>query len=100
VNALRIRKRLDAPIPQLPELAPMIGKTVEIIVIEESVGEGNGAAQRPATLEEIAAAQRVQPVSDPQQLSGGWPEDERDDGFDEALEQWRRSNVVRPFKEE
>jgi uncharacterized protein (DUF433 family) len=35
MNAVRIRKRIDGPIPQLPELAPMIGKVVEIIVIEE-----------------------------------------------------------------
>ena len=35
MNALRIRKRLDSPIPQLPELSPLVGNDVEIIVLEE-----------------------------------------------------------------
>ena len=36
MNALRIRKRLEAPIPELPELTPLIGKDLEIIVLEET----------------------------------------------------------------
>ncbi|HZL38264.1 MAG TPA: hypothetical protein VFC78_23315 [Tepidisphaeraceae bacterium] len=35
MNAVRIRKRLDKAIPELPELTPLIGKNVEIIVLEE-----------------------------------------------------------------
>src|SRR5437016_5857212 len=35
MNAIRIRKRIDAEIPQLPELTPFIGKTVELIVLDE-----------------------------------------------------------------
>lgn len=36
MNAVRIRKRLDRPISELPELASLVGKSVEIIVLEES----------------------------------------------------------------
>ncbi len=41
MNALRIEKRLDSHI--LPELIPLIGKQVEIIVLEKpSPGSANG----------------------------------------------------------
>lgn len=36
MNAIRIRKRLDSDTPHLPELRSLIGKTVEIIVLDES----------------------------------------------------------------
>ncbi len=36
MNAIRIRKHLGAAIPELPELTPFIGKTIELIVLEES----------------------------------------------------------------
>ena len=35
MNAIRIRKRLDSAIPQLPELAPLVGHEVEIIALPE-----------------------------------------------------------------
>jgi hypothetical protein len=35
MNAIRIRKRIDAEIPQLPELTPFIGKTVELFVLDD-----------------------------------------------------------------
>ena len=102
MNALRIRKRLDGPIPQLPELAPLIGKTVDIIVLEEEsvAASGNGTPPKHGTIEELAAAQGVKPVTDLKQLAGAWPADERDDGFDEAFAEWRRVHVVPEFTEE
>jgi hypothetical protein len=39
MNAIRIRQRLNSHIVDLPALAPMVGKDVEIIVIEESPSE-------------------------------------------------------------
>ena len=36
MNAIRVRRRLDSHVINLPELTPMVGKTVEIIVLEES----------------------------------------------------------------
>ena len=35
MNAVRIRKKIESSIAGLPELDPMVGKTVEIIVLEE-----------------------------------------------------------------
>ena len=34
MNAVRIRRRLDAPIAELPELSPLVGKEIEIIALE------------------------------------------------------------------
>ena len=34
MNAIRIRRRLDSPIPELPELSTLLGKDVEIIAFE------------------------------------------------------------------
>ena len=51
---LRIRRKLDSETLHLPELKPLIGKTVEIIIKEETVPDitpGTGdwaAAQRAA----------------------------------------------------
>ncbi|HZL38263.1 MAG TPA: hypothetical protein VFC78_23310 [Tepidisphaeraceae bacterium] len=36
MNAVRIRKHLDRSIPELPDLAQLIGKNVETIVLEEA----------------------------------------------------------------
>jgi len=35
MNAIRIRKKLDSDTLHLPELQALVGKTVEIIVLEE-----------------------------------------------------------------
>lgn len=72
MNAVRIRRHLDSPIPQLPELAPLIGKDVEIIALEDVPA---GRTRRPVRFDD---------------LKGGWPEDQLDDRFEEAVYQWRR----------
>jgi hypothetical protein len=36
MNAIRIRKRIDSDTQHLPELRPLIGKTVEIIILDET----------------------------------------------------------------
>ncbi len=36
MNAIRIRKKLDSDTLHLPELQALVGKTVEIIVLEEN----------------------------------------------------------------
>jgi hypothetical protein len=36
MNAIRIRKHLDSATLVLPELQPLVGKDVEIIVLEDS----------------------------------------------------------------
>lgn len=37
------------------------------------------------SLEQLAAAQNVKPLDNPQALAGGWPEDEDLDGFLEEI---------------
>ena len=37
MNAVRIRRKLDSETLHLPELKPLLGKNVEIIVLEENL---------------------------------------------------------------
>lgn len=55
MNAIHIRKRIDSETLHLPELQPLIGKTVEIIVYEEQA-----PAIRPGTGDWEAAARAVE----------------------------------------
>jgi hypothetical protein len=57
MNAIHIRRHLTSQVVDLPELAPLVGKTVEIIVVEESdmvsttapkAGSARGAVQMSA----------------------------------------------------
>lgn len=41
----------------------------------------------------LAREQGVRPVARLEDLLGGWPAEERDDGFEEALMQWRSLQV-------
>jgi hypothetical protein len=54
MNAVRIRRRLDAPIAELPELAPLVGKEVEIIALEAEDPAADAATGRP--FEPVAGA--------------------------------------------
>jgi hypothetical protein len=47
MQAVRIRKRLESSQLDLPELSPFVGKTVEIIVLEEP--ESPAPARQPRT---------------------------------------------------
>jgi hypothetical protein len=47
--AVRVWKRLDGPIPQMPELDPLVGKMVEVIALESPEEE---AESEPAAPEE------------------------------------------------
>lgn len=92
MTPVRIRKHIDAPIPGLPELTPMVGKTVEIIVVErpDAVPAAPNDFWNPGTLEEIAAAQGVAPTTSLDQLQSREDMSDAFDGFDETLKQWRR----------
>jgi hypothetical protein len=50
---------------------------------------------RPEALrwEELARIQGVPLGSQLDRVTGGWPEDERDDGFEEAVAKWRREGL-------
>jgi hypothetical protein len=49
MNAIRIRKRLDSQVLDLPELAPLLGKSVEIIVLEEAPGPVEARDREPGS---------------------------------------------------
>lgn len=78
MNAIHVRKTITSPTLDLPELSSWVGKTVDIIVLE-SGGQ---------TLDELAAAQGVKPITSIEQLQINLPADAFD-GFDEALRKWR-----------
>lgn len=57
--------------------------------VEELRAHATGSFWTAPTLDELAVAQGVQPVRSLDEVMGGWPEDELDDGFEQALRQWR-----------
>ena len=44
------------------------------------------------SFEELARQQGVRPAERFEDYAGGWPEDQIDDGFEEALERFRRTS--------
>jgi hypothetical protein len=59
MNALRIRRKLESATLHLPELQPLIGKNVEIIVLEET-----GSTILPGTGDWDAAMKAVAELED------------------------------------
>jgi hypothetical protein len=62
VNAIRIRKTVDSETLHLPELRPLIGRQVEIIVLEETSTLPPGV--RPGHGDWDAAERAVQALED------------------------------------
>ena len=60
MNAIRIHTRIDSETLHLPELKPLIGKTVEIIVLEEAATD-KAQADRWQPLIDIAGKDLVDP---------------------------------------
>ena len=60
MNAIRIRKKLDSDTLHLPELLPLLGQTVEIIVLEEE----SVPAIQPGTGDWEAAAKAARALTD------------------------------------
>jgi hypothetical protein len=81
----------------------LVGKDVEIVVVEDEARGASSAqpsaAIRPARpIEQLAAAQGVEPIRDYRDLLGGWPLDELDDGFEEDLDRRRKVEIVGDMK--
>jgi hypothetical protein len=91
MQALRIRTKIDsAYLSSIPQLDALIGKDVEIIVIEEPIAEMLEA--KPSSTPPAA-----QPFDARKACSGG-PEG-MGDGFEEALTRWRREEQVAELPE-
>ena len=60
MNAIRIRKTIESETLHLPELKPLVGRTVEIIVLEEDTR----STIRPGTGDWDAAMKAVQELED------------------------------------
>lgn len=90
---------------QVPgEIAP--GKHRVVVLVDEKVaasGRRNKGANgksiaistgkfwKPQSLEQVLKSQRVKPAVF-KSLLGGWPKDQLDDGFEEAIERRRRAH--------
>lgn len=85
---IRIHRHIDSDTLYLPELGPMVGKDVEIIVLERAANGGD-------VLDQLAAAQGVGPLASMDQLAGGWPAEFRDDGFEDDLRARRDEDLPR-----
>jgi hypothetical protein len=59
MSAISIRKKIDSETLYLPELRPLIGKTVEIIVTEQPLAEES--AERWQALREIVGEDLIDP---------------------------------------
>ncbi len=57
--------------------------------------DSNAGFWHSLTFEELARAQGVQPVQRLEDIMGGWPEDQRDDGFEDAIRAMRQEDVRR-----
>jgi hypothetical protein len=93
MNAIRIRKKIDSETIHIPELRPMIGRDVEIIVLEDrpsSLDEIDPQAfWKAKSVDELAKEQGVGVYSfnDPNRVVFT---EEDFEGFDEQLEEWRK----------
>ena len=85
MNAVRIRKKLVSAIPQLPELTPLVGRVVEIIVLDDSEAE-----RAPGNSSSSESVDDAPPPARFEDLLGGWPEDQLDDGFEQSVAELRR----------
>ena len=58
LNAIRIDRRLDSQVLDLPELAPLVGKRVQIIVLEEPAVESSQVTAARPQAEPVALPTR------------------------------------------
>ena len=48
MNAIRLKRHLDSATLHLPEIQPLIGKDVEIIILDDSIAPPNGQSKYDA----------------------------------------------------
>jgi predicted DNA-binding antitoxin AbrB/MazE fold protein len=57
--------------------------------------EPKGDFFHPPTIDELAAAQGVRARCSFDDLLGGWPEEDKEDGIEEAMADWRKEDARR-----
>ena len=83
----------DRPV-ELPEGTEVRVEPLLPVVHRETLGQEQFWQDR--TLDEVAAEQGVKPVTDLDEALGGWPNDELDDGFEQAVASWREAEDEQP----
>jgi len=102
MSTIHINRRLDSEL--VPELRPLIGKNVRIVAVEQQE-EGQAMPQPvfkrepcpawiypPKSPAELAQDQGI-PLRPVEEILGGWPAEESEDGFEETLKEWRRQDL-------
>ncbi|MCI0631874.1 MAG: hypothetical protein L0Y44_14610 [Phycisphaerales bacterium] len=69
------------------------GTRVSVEPVNQSSPPGSGDFWRKKTLQEIMDEQGIKPIRSIDDLAGGWPEDELDDGFEEQVRRWRDAEL-------
>lgn len=87
MSAIRVKTVIDSDTLHLPQLRPLIGRAVEIIVIDQQPAEEFWAAR---TVDELATMQGVTPPKALDDLYGDWT-DKDFEGFEQAVRKWRES---------
>lgn len=82
MNAIRVQRHLESETLSLPELKPLIGKDVDIIVVEKTNTQPPRVGKTP----------KPKKFDFKKHFGAGWP-DKLDDGFEEAVEKWRREDM-------
>jgi len=102
MDTIHINRRLDSEL--IPELRPLIGKKVRIVAEEEQEGEVSAVKSvfkrepRPAWMSspkspvELSKEQGI-PLRPVEEILGGWPVEETDDGFENSLKEWRQREL-------
>jgi hypothetical protein len=88
-SALRKPVRLTGTAISNPNTGKPEELKIEVIEIMEELHLGAKDFFKSRTIEQLAEAQGVGPLSNPDQMKGGWPEDDNVDEFTEAIYQGR-----------
>lgn len=91
MSAIRVKTVIDSDTLHLPQLRPLIGHSVEIIVVDQEPPQEDDAFWKGRSVDELAAMQGVTAPKSLEELYGDWT-DEDFKGFEQAVRKWRESN--------
>lgn len=90
---IRVTKHVESETLHLPELKPMIGQDVDIVVTSANNGRDN-AFWRSRSVDDLAREQGVGALSLRSGSEANWIN--AFEGFDEALDRWRSEEMETP----